>query len=153
MKPSISTTFLGRLWLVFGFLFAVNGIVLIAAAILLPGSNLNVDLETIPAPLDLIARNALSIGSIQLLVGMALGVGGASLMRKKNSGRWTLQILSVVILIWFSFLGAYTYRASGNSQKVLFPPILPIGFGLVALGSSIWALSRPEITAELKDGR
>ena len=153
MKPIIATTLLGMAWLGFGILIAFNGLVVLAAAFLLPHSHLNVELSEMPAPLDLLARNALAIGSIQLLVGVALGMGGAALIRKKRSGRWTLQVLSIALMGWFLFLGAYIHRASEKSQDVLFPSILPIGFGLIALGSSVWALGRPRITAELTEGR
>jgi hypothetical protein len=159
MKPSISATFLGGLWLGLGLLVAFNGIVVFAAVLMLSRGALNIDLSALPAPLDFVCRNALTIGPIQLLVGILLGIGGFALMRKRNFGRWAIQFLSVALMLWFLFLGFYTLRAAengrraGKSQQVLFPASLPIGFGLIALGASVWALSRPRITAELTRGK
>ncbi|MDB6134835.1 MAG: hypothetical protein JWM59_3078 [Verrucomicrobiales bacterium] len=149
MKPSITTSYLGRLWLVWGLLVALGGIVAIAAALALSQGALSIDLSSLPAPFDFISKNALTIGPIQFLVGIFLSIGGFALMRKRNSGRWILQSLSVALMLWFVFLGVYTHRASEEGRQVLFPASLPICFGLVVLGSSVWALSRPKITREL----
>jgi hypothetical protein len=149
MKPSITTSYLGGLWLALGLLVAFNGIVVIAAALALSQGASSIDLSSLRAPLDFISRNALTIGPIQFLVGIFLSIGGFSLMRKRSYGRWIIQSLTVALILWFLFLGVYTFRASGEGRQVLFPASLPIGFGLIALGSSVWALSRPKITAEL----
>ena len=149
MKPSISTSYLGRLWLALGLLVALNGVVVIAAALALSQGILSIDLGSLRAPLDFVSKNALTIGPIQFLVGIFLTIGGFSLMRKRSSGRWIIQFLTVALILWFLFLGAYTHRASEEGRQVLFPSSLPIGFGLIALGSSVWALSRPKITQEL----
>ena len=149
MKPSITTSYLGRLWLVLGFLVAFNGIIVVVAALALSQGVLSIDLRALRAPLDFISTNALSIGPIQFFVGIFLSIGGFSLIRKRSAGRWIIQSLTVALILWFLFLGAYTHRASEEGRQVLFPPALPIGFGLIALGSSVWALSRPKITQEL----
>ena len=110
---------------------------------------MSIDQSCLRAPLDFISKNALTIGAIQFLVGIFLGIGGFSLMRKRSSGRWIIQSLTVALMLWLLFLGIYTHRASEEGRQVLFPPSLPIGFGFIALGSSVWALSRPKITQEL----
>jgi hypothetical protein len=149
MKPSITTSYLGGLWIGFGLLVAFNGIVVIAAAFALSHGVLSIDLSSLRAPLDFISKNAFTIGPIQFLIGIFLSIGGFSLMQKWRSGRWIIQSLTVTLILWFLFLGVYTYKASEEGRQVLFPASLPIGFGLIALGSSIWALSRPKITQEL----
>ena len=149
MKPSITTSYLGRLWLALGLLVALNGIVVVAAALAISQGVLNIGLSSLRAPLDFIAKNALTIGPIQFLVGIFLSIGGLSLMRKRSSGRRIIQSLTVALILWFLFLGVYTHRASEEGRQVLFPASLPIGFSLIALGSSAWALSRPKITQEL----
>ena len=149
MKPSITTSYLGRLWLAWGLLTALGGIVLTAAALARSQGALSIDLSSLRAPLDFISKNALTIGPIQFLFGIFLSIGGFKLMRNRNSGRWILQSLTVALILWFIFLGVYTHRASEEGRQVVFPASLPIGFGLVVLGSSVWALSRPKITKEL----
>jgi hypothetical protein len=149
MKPSITTSFLGGLWLALGLLIAFNGIVVIIVALALSQGAWSIDLGSLQAPLDFISKNALTIGPIQFLVGIFLSIGGLSLMRKRSSGRRIIQSLSVALLLWFLFLGIYTHKASEEGKQVCFPAFLPIGFGLIAFGSSIWAVSRPKITQEL----
>lgn len=149
MKPSISTAFLGGLWLGMGVFVAINGIVAVAAALLLSRGVLKFELSAMPAPLDFITRNALVIGPIQFLVGIFLGIGGFALMRKRRCGRWIIQFLSVALMLWFLFLGFHTFRASEEGHQTAFSSSLPIGFGMIALGASVWALCRPQITAEL----
>ncbi len=123
MKLSITTAFLGGIWLGLGLFVAFNGIVVFAAALVLSRVALNYDLNALPAPLDFVFRNALAIGPIQFLVGFLLSIGGFALSEDGRRG--------------------------GQAEQVLFPASLPIVFGLIVLGSSVWALSRQQITAEL----
>ena len=153
MKPSITTSYLGGLWVSFGFFVAFGGIVVTAAAIALSQGVLSIDPSSLPAPLDLISRNALTIGPLQFLVGIFLGIGGFLLKRKRRFGRWIIQSLTVALIPWFLFLGVYIHKASEEGRQVLLPASLPIGFGLIALGSSVWAISRPKITQELSPGK
>ena len=148
MKKPITTTFLGGAWLSFGFFVAINGIILVATALLLPHINLNIELSQLPAPMDLLVKDAFTIGLVQFLTGVALAMGGALLKRKKRGGKLMLQTLSVALMIWFLFLGAYIHLASQRSQEVLFPPLLPICFGVITMGVSLWALSRLRITGD-----
>ena len=112
MKPFITTSYQGRLWLGLGLLVAFNGIVVIVAAFALSQDALSIDLNSLKAALDFISKNAFIIGPIQFLVGALLSIGGFSLMRKRSSGRWLIQSLTVALILWFVFLGAYTFRAS-----------------------------------------
>jgi hypothetical protein len=154
-KPSITTAFLGTLWLLFGSFVAFNGIIVTAAALTLARGAVNINVSALPAPLDFVCRNALVIAPMQFLVGVLLAIGGFALRRKRSCGRTVIQFLTVALMLWLLFLGAYIFRSSqeahlaGKSPQVAFPAALPIGFGLIALGSSVWALSRPQITAEL----
>ena len=153
MKPSISTTFLGRLWIALGGFIALNAVLVIGIPYILPRSGLSIDFNKLAEPLRLIANSALKFGSIQLLIGIALVVGGTLMTRKKRSGRWILQMLFISLLTWFLFLSVYLYQAREASQAILFSPYLPAGFGLLAMGSSIWALSHAKISAELAQNK
>lgn len=149
MKQSFTAATIGSLWVPIGLFLVVGGLVATAGSFALSSGTFSIDTAALPAPLDFIASHARTIGPVQSLVGILLSTGGFLLTRKRPLGWWLLVTLSIALIPWFLFLGATIAKASQAGRPVAFPAALPIAFALLALGTNLWALTRPSVTRDL----
>lgn len=149
MKPPFTASTIGGLWIPIGLFLAFGGLVATAGSFALSSGTFSIDTTALPAPLNFVATHARTIGPIQILVGILLSTGGFLLTRKRPLGWWLLFALSLALIPWFLFLGATIAKASQAGHPVAFPAALPIAFGLLALSTNLWALTRPALIREL----